>query len=139
MNSDSEPALASPEVINWLRTHKTLDAKTERIVQEWQDGKSLNLDDILTVSEHTGVPFGYLVLEKIPDEIQKPPTNELEYRGLHTHIHYDANEEVLYGEIEGIKKKITFQSENAMDIKRAFCKAVNEYLYAREKEEERER
>ena len=138
--SDNKKLTVSPEIIDWLYKNRKLDEEAEKIVQEWQNGKPLNVDDAVTVSIHTGVPFGYFFLKTAPgQDAKKQKSDKLTYRGFSTHIHYDADEEVLYGKIIGIRKEIVFKSKNAADIKKEFEKAVDRYLYERTKDEERER
>lgn len=56
--------------------------------------------------------------------------NLLEYNGYHAKIEYSQEDEVLFGTILGIDDLITFEAENAHDIKQSFREAVDEYLQA---------
>lgn len=55
-------------------------------------------------------------------------SNYFEYKGYSTRIHYSADDQVLYGKIEGISDYIDFESESAAEIEEEFHHAVDEYL-----------
>lgn len=52
----------------------------------------------------------------------------LEYKGYYTKVNYSAEDGVLYGKIEGIKDLVNFECESAVEVKREFQRAVDEYL-----------
>lgn len=52
----------------------------------------------------------------------------LEYKGYYTKIFYSAQDQVLYGKIEGINDLVNFESKNATEIEKEFHKAVDDYL-----------
>ncbi len=52
----------------------------------------------------------------------------LEYKGYYTKVRYSVEDGVLYGEIEGINDLVTFESESAVEIKKEFENAVDDYL-----------
>lgn len=54
--------------------------------------------------------------------------NVLEYKGYHAVIDYDAQDQMLYGRIEGINDIIQFESASAKSVTKEFHKAVNDYL-----------
>ena len=54
--------------------------------------------------------------------------NVLEYKGYHTKIDYDAENEILYGKIEGINDLVDFQSDSPKEIEQEFHSAVDDYL-----------
>ena len=55
-------------------------------------------------------------------------SNVLKYKGFTAKINYSAEDNVLYGKIEGIIALITFEAENATEIETAFHDAVDDYL-----------
>lgn len=57
----------------------------------------------------------------------------LEYKGYFTRIHFDKNDRILYGKLEGITDSISFHSENASEIEDEFHLAVDDYLEACER------
>lgn len=54
--------------------------------------------------------------------------NTLTYKGYFTNIKYSAEDNVLYGKIEGIDDLVTFESESSLEIENEFRKAVDDYL-----------
>ena len=54
--------------------------------------------------------------------------NILTYTGYYTIIHYSAEDEVLYGKVEGIKNLVSFESTSVKEIKKEFQKAVDDYI-----------
>lgn len=54
--------------------------------------------------------------------------NILNYKGYYTKIHYSAEDEVLYGKIEGIKSLVSFENTSVKEIKKEFQKAVDDYI-----------
>jgi len=55
-------------------------------------------------------------------------TNTLLYKGYVGSVNFSSEDEVFWGKIEHIHDLITFESENAHELKPAFKKAVDDYL-----------
>ena len=54
--------------------------------------------------------------------------NILEYKGYHTKVEYVAENNCLYGKIEGINDLVTFEAHNLESVKKEFHDAVDDYL-----------
>jgi predicted HicB family RNase H-like nuclease len=54
--------------------------------------------------------------------------NVIAYKGYHASIRFDAEDEVLWGEILGIDDLISFEADSAKKIKAEFRKAVEDYF-----------
>ena len=54
--------------------------------------------------------------------------SNLDYKGYHAIIGFDADSLIITGRVEGIDDLITFESENAEDIINEFHNAVDDYL-----------
>ena len=54
--------------------------------------------------------------------------NILEYKGYYTKIEYCAEDNTLYGKIEGIHDLVNFECENLYDVENEFHNAVDDYL-----------
>lgn len=54
--------------------------------------------------------------------------NVLEYKGYYTKVEFSAEDQVLYGKIEGIKDLVNFESDSLGNVVRAFHEAVDDYL-----------
>ena len=54
--------------------------------------------------------------------------NILEYKGYYTKIEYSAEDQVLFGKIEGIKDLVNFECDNPADVEKEFHSAVDDYL-----------
>jgi predicted HicB family RNase H-like nuclease len=54
--------------------------------------------------------------------------NSLTYKDYLGSVSFSAEEEVFYGKIEHINDLITFESDNAHDLKKAFEEAVDDYI-----------
>ena len=54
--------------------------------------------------------------------------NLLTYKGYYTLIHFEAEDKVLYGKIEGIDDLVTFESESAKEIEKEFHEAIDDWL-----------
>lgn len=52
----------------------------------------------------------------------------LAYKNYIGSVSYSAEDEVFYGKIEHINDVITFESENAHELKKAFEEAVDDYI-----------
>lgn len=55
-------------------------------------------------------------------------SNILEYKGYRGKINFSAEDNVLYGRIEGINALVTFEGDNVDEIKSAFEESVDNYL-----------
>ena len=55
-------------------------------------------------------------------------TNLLEYKGYYTRIEYSAEDNVLYGQIEGIRDLVNFECGDLGGVEREFHRAVDDYL-----------
>lgn len=54
--------------------------------------------------------------------------NVLEYKGYHTKVVYSAEDNMLYGIIEGITDFVDFECHNLNDVEKEFHNAVDDYL-----------
>lgn len=54
--------------------------------------------------------------------------NVLKYNGYSAAVEYSAEDQVLYGKIDGINDLVTFSSESAAEIEKEFHEAVDGYL-----------
>jgi predicted HicB family RNase H-like nuclease len=54
--------------------------------------------------------------------------NTLVYKGYSARIEYDAEDELFFGKIAGIRDGITFHANNVADLKSAFYEAVDDYI-----------
>jgi predicted HicB family RNase H-like nuclease len=54
--------------------------------------------------------------------------NALEYKGYIGSVQYSAADEVFYGKIEAINDLITFEADNAKQLKHEFEASVEDYL-----------
>lgn len=61
-------------------------------------------------------------------QLSKLPLNRFDYKGYYTLIHFDSEDKVLYGKIEGIDDLVTFESDSAKEIEKEFHDAVDDWL-----------
>ena len=54
--------------------------------------------------------------------------NILEYKGYYTKVEYSAEDQVLYGKIEGIKDLVNFECAELVNVENEFRSAVDDYL-----------
>jgi predicted HicB family RNase H-like nuclease len=54
--------------------------------------------------------------------------NTLSYKDYIGTVSFSAEDEVFYGKLEHINDLITFESDNAHDLKKAFEEAVDDYI-----------
>ena len=54
--------------------------------------------------------------------------NILEFKGYYTKVEYSAEDNVLFGKIEGIVDLVTYESESLALVEKEFHSAVNDYL-----------
>ncbi len=52
----------------------------------------------------------------------------LQYKDFIGSVHFNADDEVFFGKIEGIEDLVSFEANNVIDLKNAFEEAVNDYL-----------
>jgi predicted HicB family RNase H-like nuclease len=52
----------------------------------------------------------------------------MQYKSFIGSVNFDADDEIFYGRIEGIKDLITFEGESVKTLKKAFEEAVEDYL-----------
>ena len=52
----------------------------------------------------------------------------IEYNGFLGSVHFDADDEVFYGRIEGIEDLVSFEGVSVKELKKAFQVAVDDYL-----------
>ena len=55
-------------------------------------------------------------------------SNVLEYKGYHTKVEYIAENNILYGKIEGINDLVTFEASDLSSVEKEFHEAVDDYL-----------
>ena len=48
-----------------------------------------------------------------------------DYRGS---VHFNADDEVFFGKIEGIEDLVSFEGDSVIELKKAFEETVNDYL-----------
>ena len=61
-------------------------------------------------------------------QLSELPLNRFDYKGYYTLIHFDSEDKVLYGKIEGIDDLVTFESDSAKEIEKEFHEAVDDWL-----------
>ena len=61
-------------------------------------------------------------------QLSELPLNRFDYKGYYTLIHFDSEDKVLYGKIEGIDDLVTFESDSAKEIEKEFHDAVDDWL-----------
>lgn len=52
----------------------------------------------------------------------------LQYKDFVGSVHYDADDEIFFGKIEGIEDLVSFEGESVSELKTAFEDAVNDYI-----------
>lgn len=52
----------------------------------------------------------------------------LQYNGFIGSVHFDADDAVFYGKIEGISDLITFEGESVTELQQAFKEAIEDYI-----------
>jgi predicted HicB family RNase H-like nuclease len=50
------------------------------------------------------------------------------YKDFIATVHFNADDEVFFGKIEGINDLITFEGKSVIEIKKAFHESVDEYI-----------
>jgi predicted HicB family RNase H-like nuclease len=48
-----------------------------------------------------------------------------DYRGS---VHFDADDKLVFGKIEGIEDLVSFEGDSVIELNKAFEEAVNDYL-----------
>lgn len=54
--------------------------------------------------------------------------NAMHYKGYSARIEYDAEDEILFGNIAGIRDGVSFHAESVAELKQAFHEAVDDYI-----------
>lgn len=57
----------------------------------------------------------------------------LEYRGYHASVEYDAEDDILIGEVFGISDSLNFHGQSISEIKEMFKQSIDNYLEICEK------
>ena len=52
----------------------------------------------------------------------------LQYKGFIGSVHFNADDEVFFGKIEGIDDLVSFEGCSVAEIKEAFVEAVDDYI-----------
>lgn len=52
----------------------------------------------------------------------------MEYKGFLGSVHFDSDDEVFYGKIEGIEDLISYEGKSVQEIKKSFNESVDDYL-----------
>ena len=52
----------------------------------------------------------------------------MQYKSFIGCVHFNADDEIFYGKIEGINDLVTFEGESVKKLKKAFEEAVEDYL-----------
>jgi len=52
----------------------------------------------------------------------------IKYKGFLGSVHFDAEDEIFHGRIEGIRDLVTFEGQSVGELKRAFQEAVEDYV-----------
>jgi predicted HicB family RNase H-like nuclease len=52
----------------------------------------------------------------------------IRYKGYLGSVHFDAEDEIFHGKIEGIQDLVTFEGQSVAELKEAFQDAVEDYL-----------
>ena len=52
----------------------------------------------------------------------------IKYKGFIGSVHFDAEDEVFHGKIEGAPDLVTFEGKSVKELKKAFQEAVEDYL-----------
>ncbi|EQA60681.1 type II toxin-antitoxin system HicB family antitoxin [Leptospira alexanderi] len=52
----------------------------------------------------------------------------IEYNGFLGSVHFDADDEIFFGKIEGIEDLVSFEGESVKQLKKAFQESVDDYL-----------
>lgn len=54
--------------------------------------------------------------------------NIMTYKGYSARVEFDAEDEIFFGRIAGIRDSISFHAETVADLKAAFREAVDDYV-----------
>jgi predicted HicB family RNase H-like nuclease len=52
----------------------------------------------------------------------------MEYKGYIGSVHYNAEDQVFHGKLEGIRDLITYEATNVKELNRSFHEAIDDYL-----------
>jgi predicted HicB family RNase H-like nuclease len=51
----------------------------------------------------------------------------IKHKGFIGSVHFDANDEVFHGKLEGMPDLVTFEGKSVADLKEAFYEAIEDY------------
>lgn len=54
--------------------------------------------------------------------------NVMTYRGYSARVEYDAEDEIFFGQVAGIRDGVGFHADSVAELKAAFHEAVDDYL-----------
>ena len=52
----------------------------------------------------------------------------IEYKNFYGTVHFNSDDNIFYGKIEGISDLVTFEGSNVNEIKESFQEAVEDYI-----------
>ncbi|MGP1458547.1 MAG: type II toxin-antitoxin system HicB family antitoxin [Treponema sp.] len=52
----------------------------------------------------------------------------LQYKGFIGSVHFNADDEIFFGKIEGVDDLVSFEGNTVVELKHAFEEAVNDYV-----------
>ena len=52
----------------------------------------------------------------------------MQYKGYTACVHFDADDEIFWGEVVGIRDSITFHADNVAQLKKEFATSIDFYL-----------
>jgi predicted HicB family RNase H-like nuclease len=52
----------------------------------------------------------------------------IKYKGFIGSVHFDSEDEIFHGKVEGIPDLVTFEGQSVGDLKKAFQDAIEDYL-----------
>lgn len=55
-------------------------------------------------------------------------TDTMQYKGYTARVHFDADDDVFWGEVTGIRGSITFHADNVTQLKKEFATSIDFYL-----------
>ena len=55
-------------------------------------------------------------------------TDTMQYKGYTARVHFDAEDDIFWGKVEGIRGSITFHADNVADLKTEFAGMIDFYL-----------
>ena len=55
-------------------------------------------------------------------------TDTMQYKGYTARVHFDADDDIFWGKVEGIRGSITFHADNVAQLKKEFAASIDFYL-----------